>query len=83
MKEAYILATEPLLHVIPNSRSLKPGFWEITATPEEAERLLGQVISLVGLEALDDFRLVTPTMDDVYIRLTSGQTQPTGVPYAS
>lgn len=83
VKEAYILTTEPLLRVIPNSRSSKPGFWEITTAPEEAERLLGRVISLVGLEAIDDFRLVTPTMDDVYIRLTSGQTQPIGVPYAN
>jgi len=83
VKEAHILATDPLLRVIPNSRSPKPGFWEITAAPDEAERLLGQVVSLLGLEAIDDFRLVTPTMDDVYIRLTSRQTEPTGAPYAS
>lgn len=82
IKEAHISATEPLLNLVPNSRNRKPGFWEITATPEEAERLLGQVISLVGLEALDDFRLVTPTMDDVYILLTSRQVKPTGVLHA-
>jgi len=83
VKEACIPTTEPLLRGIPNSTSRKPGFWEIAAPPEEAERLFGQVVSLVGLESIDDFRLVTPTMDDVYIRLTSSEAQPTGVPYAN
>jgi ABC-type multidrug transport system ATPase subunit len=72
VKESFAASVEPRLQSLPGSRSPKPGFWELTATPEEADLLLGRVVALVGLEALDDFRLVTPSMDDVYVRLTSG-----------
>ncbi|RIH84091.1 ABC transporter ATP-binding protein [Calidithermus roseus] len=81
IREPFLASVEPRLRGLPGSRSPKPGFWELTATPEEADRLLGRVVALVGLEALDDFRLVTPSMDDVYLRLTSGAAGP-GVPHA-
>jgi ABC-type multidrug transport system ATPase subunit len=76
VKESFAASVEPRLQSLPGSRSPKPGFWELTATPEEADLLLGRVVALVGLEALDDFRLVTPSMDDVYVRLTSGTAGP-------
>ncbi|WP_245969984.1 hypothetical protein [Calidithermus roseus] len=74
VKEPYLLQAEARLMSLPGSRNPRPGFFELTAWPEEAQLLLSQVLGEVGMEALDDFRLVTPSMDDVYVLLTSKKT---------
>ncbi|GAO74286.1 ABC transporter ATP-binding protein [Meiothermus ruber] len=71
VKEPYLLQAEARLMSLPGSRNPRPGFFELTARPEEAQLLLSQVLGEVGMEALDDFRLVTPSMDDVYVLLTA------------
>lgn len=74
VKEPYLLQAEARLLALPGSRNPKPGFFELTARPEEAQLLLSRVLGEVGMEALDDFRLVTPSMDDVYVFLTAKKT---------
>ncbi|WP_276959664.1 ABC transporter ATP-binding protein [Allomeiothermus silvanus] len=74
VKEPYLLQAEARLRTLPDCRNPRPGFFELTSRPEEAQRLLSQVLGEVGMEALDDFRLVTPSMDDVYVLLTAQKT---------
>jgi len=50
-----------------------PGRWRIVASRDDAPRLLQPIIDLVGMDSLDDFRLITPTIEDVYVRLTGRQ----------
>jgi len=71
VKEPYLLQAEARLRALPDCRNPRPGFFELTARPEEAQALLGRVLEELGMEALDDFRLVTPSMDDVYVLLSS------------
>jgi len=55
---------------IPDSVRLRPAVWQITTPKGEASALSSTVIERLGFEALDDFRLITPTFEDVYIKLT-------------
>lgn len=61
---------EAKLSTLEASRRLRPGRWEITAPQDQAQVLLPRVIALVGFDVLDDFRLITPTMEDVFAKLT-------------
>ncbi|MEW6524323.1 MAG: ABC transporter ATP-binding protein [Bacillota bacterium] len=60
-----------LLGSVPGSLRLREGQYRIAARREQADELLGTVIRLVGLARLDDFRLVTPSLEDVYLRYTA------------
>ncbi|MCL0090186.1 ABC transporter ATP-binding protein [Dehalococcoidia bacterium] len=55
---------------IPGSIRLRLGVWQITTPKREASTLFSTVIERLGFETLDDFRLITPTYEDVYIKLT-------------
>ena len=61
---------EARLATVAGSRQVRPGLWEITAPQAEATALLPAVVNLVGFDALDDFRLLTPTLEDVYVHFT-------------
>lgn len=58
------------LAAISDSIRLRPGVWQITAPKGKASALLSTVIERLGFETLDDFRLITPTIEDVYMKLT-------------
>jgi ABC-type multidrug transport system ATPase subunit len=51
-------------------RQVKPGVWGIYAKPEVAPKLLHRLIDVLGIELIDDFRLITPTLEDVYLFFT-------------
>ena len=70
MARATRALAEQRLEQLPGSVRVRPGRWVITAPKDQAAELLPQIVRLVGLEALDDFRLITPTMEDVYVHLT-------------
>jgi hypothetical protein len=57
---------EPCLAALPGAGRLGPGRWEIGAPKVQAPALLPRLVDLIGWEALDDFRLLTPTLEDVY-----------------
>ncbi len=71
-------ACEQLLASLPGSVRLREGLYRVTAPRERADDLFRTVVGQVGIEALDDFRLVTPSMEDVYLRYTgtSGSANP-------
>jgi ABC-type multidrug transport system ATPase subunit len=49
---------------------LRPGRWQITAPQSQASSLLMEVLERIDLETLDDFRLTTPTLEDIYMQVT-------------
>ncbi|MDP2871237.1 MAG: ABC transporter ATP-binding protein [Bacillota bacterium] len=55
---------------LPGSTRIREGSFRITAAREQAQELLGMVLARTGLADLDDFRLVTPSLEDVYLRYT-------------
>ncbi|MDQ7793795.1 MAG: ABC transporter ATP-binding protein [bacterium] len=59
-----------LIAGLPNARLARPGLWVIPAAPAAAPDLLGMVLNRLSPGALDDFRLVTPSLDDVYLHFT-------------
>jgi len=66
------------LAALPGSRQLRSDRWELTAPQAAATTLLTSVVERVGLAALDDFRLLTPTLEDVYVRFTGQPWQDDG-----
>lgn len=56
----------------PGSRRLHTGQWEICAPRQRADALLTDIVDLVGLENLDDFRMATPTLEDIYLAYSGG-----------
>jgi len=67
LRDGHEAEAEDFLAAIPDSIRLQPGFWQITSTREKSSSLLSTVIELDGL---DDFRMIMPTLEDVYIKLT-------------
>jgi ABC-2 type transport system ATP-binding protein len=70
LRPGYLDDAEAQLQTLQGSRRVRPGWWEITAPQAQATALLPAVIETVGWEALDDFRLITPTLEDVYVHVT-------------
>ena len=78
LRPATDAACEQLLASLPGSVRLREGLYRVTAPRERADELFRTVVGQVGMAALDDFRLVTPSLEDVYLRYTgtSGSTDP-------
>lgn len=66
LRPGSVCDAEHRLAGIPGARRLRPGHWEVAAAKDEAPDLMRRLVDVVGLEALDDFRLITPTLEDVY-----------------
>lgn len=62
--------SEEFLAQLAGSVRIRPGRWQITVPKDRALSLLSVVLEELGLEVLDDFRLITPTLEDVYIGVT-------------
>lgn len=43
--------------------------WVILAPREQVQDTLGRVVQDIGLDSLDDFRILTPSLEDVYLQL--------------
>jgi ABC-type multidrug transport system ATPase subunit len=69
LKELFYQAAEEKLAALPLGRKIKSGHWEFITPHDNVEALTNTLLRQIGLEVLDDFRLVTPSMDDVYIQL--------------
>lgn len=73
IRDSYLDSAGDTLRQLEGSREVRPGRWEITAPQSAATALLPEVVGALGLEALDDFRLITPTLEDVYVHFTGKQ----------
>ncbi len=52
---------------------IREGRYRITAHRDRAESLFRSVLGSVGMRRLDDFRLITPSLEDIYLRYTREQ----------
>jgi len=59
-----------VLSRIPGAERARPGLWVIPAAPDDAPALLRRVLDGLRREAIDDFRVATPSLDDVYLHFT-------------
>ncbi len=70
LRDGHEEQAQDFLVAIPDSIRLRSGVWQITIPKGEASALLSTVVEWLGFETLDDFRLITPTLEDVYVELT-------------
>jgi len=52
-----------------DSNELHTGKWQIFIPKNQVSAVYGQVINKIAIENLDDFRLMTTTLEDVYIQM--------------
>lgn len=63
-------AAEAALESIPGARLLQPYQWSVNVERAGGEEAIHRILSLVKLERLEDFRVHTASLEDVYMRLT-------------
>ncbi len=45
--------------------------WVVWISRDDAQQVIDRVLRDIGLDCLDDFRILTPTLEDVYLRLSN------------
>lgn len=53
------------------AKQVRPGLWMLYLEPNLAASTLQAILDQLGTQAIDDFRLITPTLDDVYLHFTA------------
>jgi ABC-type multidrug transport system ATPase subunit len=57
------------LHVFAQAYALTPFHWIVRCPQEEVTPTIQHIMASAGLESLNDFRIVTPSLEDVYLQL--------------
>jgi ABC-type multidrug transport system ATPase subunit len=60
---------EEFLLPLPTARKVGRLHWVVYVSPAEVEHMVSRIVREVGLETLEDFRILTPTLEDVYLHL--------------
>ncbi len=63
-------AAEQVLETLHGSQRLQPYQWSVKVARAEGEEAIHHILSLVKLERLEDFRVHTASLEDVYMKLT-------------
>ena len=61
-----------LLASLGEARALTGRHWTVLCQRDAARAAIDRVLAEVGLERLDDFRILTPSLEDVYLQLGGG-----------
>jgi ABC-2 type transport system ATP-binding protein len=61
------------LQTLGEAHSLTQQHWILLCQRADLQQTLDQIIAQVGLESLDDFRILTPSLEDVYLQLGGGK----------
>ncbi len=61
-----------LLEELGDVRSLTRQHWSVLCHREGARGAIDRVLAQIGLDSLDDFRILTPSLEDVYLQLGGG-----------
>jgi ABC-type multidrug transport system ATPase subunit len=64
------VTVEAALQSLVGSQQVRPLHWVVLVPRHEAERAIYETLSKVGLDNLEDFRLQTASLEDVYMKLT-------------
>jgi ABC-2 type transport system ATP-binding protein len=59
----------PFLERLGEARALTPLHWTILCRKDVAREAIDGLLGEIGLERLDDFRILTPSLEDVYLQL--------------
>jgi len=62
-----------LLQKLGEAHALTQQHWALLCLPADLQKTIDQILSLVGLERMDDFRILTPSLEDVYLQLGGGK----------
>jgi ABC-type multidrug transport system ATPase subunit len=63
-------AAEVVLESLPGAHRVQPHQWSVTVDRAGGEEAIHHILSLVKLERLEDFRVHTASLEDVYMKLT-------------
>jgi hypothetical protein len=55
-----------------NCKKLKTNKWQIFIPKNQVSSVYNRIINKIEIENLDDFRLMTTTLEDVYIQMGGG-----------
>ncbi len=61
------------LQTLGDARSLTQQHWTIFCPRTDLQKVMDQIVSQVGMERMDDFRILTPSLEDVYLQLGGGK----------
>jgi ABC-2 type transport system ATP-binding protein len=62
-----------ILQTLGEARSLTQQHWTVLCPRTDLQNVMDQIVSQVGLERMDDFRILTPSLEDVYLQLGGGK----------
>ncbi|MBZ0302195.1 MAG: ABC transporter ATP-binding protein/permease, partial [Anaerolineae bacterium] len=62
-----------VLNQLGTLESLRPGSYSLALNPEDVSAATEFVISQIGLQDLDDFRVSPPSLEDAYLSLESSR----------
>lgn len=62
-----------LFETMGEARALTQQHWTLLCPRADFQKTVDAIISQVGLERLDDFRILTPSLEDVYLQLGGGK----------
>jgi len=66
-------AYNSLLASLGEARSLSEEHWMILCHRETTRETIDHILSTIGLDKLEDFRIMTPSLEDVYLQLGGGK----------
>ncbi|GHO70209.1 ABC transporter ATP-binding protein [Ktedonobacter sp. SOSP1-52] len=57
------------LYTLGDVQALTQLHWTLLCDRSNLQHVVAQIVSQIGLECLDDFRILTPSLEDVYLQL--------------
>jgi ABC-2 type transport system ATP-binding protein len=69
LKPGAIAQTNGFIASLGEAREIKTGHWQVFVSKEEVKETFNKVIGRIGFNDLDDFRLITTTLEDVYLQM--------------
>jgi ABC-2 type transport system ATP-binding protein len=67
-----IKAYTVVLQELGQSMPLSPTHWTVLCDRDTIQRAINRLLTEIGLDKLDDFRILTPSLEDVYLQLGGG-----------
>jgi len=61
-----------VLKMLGEAHVLSNRHWVLLCQRERVQETITQILSCIGLDLLDDFRILTPSLEDVYMQLVRG-----------
>lgn len=61
-----------IVETLGEARQVKERHWVVLAQRDCVERTVERVLHEIGLDHLDDFRILTPSLEDVYLQIGDG-----------